>query len=527
MIHFDQRLRPQDPPDMTALSRFQTLITAAAPPRARVLELLRTEGLRWLWLGLSRTLLALLLLYIGLLLASFGLASWLFVLLPCGCYFALMLSRLYGLSFRDLSQSSLLWLYLALPLLYKITGINFVNLWQFPVLAVAALGLPALLREAGEQRWLQRSLMCWALFVVLACLSAMWAGHSKMSAALYQLFSDCKPVLLLGLGYSMARGGRPERTLWRLLAWAWLPLLLLMIWQWVSAGSYARVLPFPHAPAAEADGLLPTRAYGLFEHPGMLAGFVAPLSLLAGLRALADRAVAGRWWLASCLYGLILIGSGERGELAALLLALGAVYLWQRPERLLSRLVWLLPMLAVMVAGYWLLYGNTLINEAAAWGASKHAAIEHPRAQLYEGAIYLADKYFPLGNGIGTYGGAGASKYDLSTYLSLGFGGYWWFKGENYLLDIFWHNALAEGGWFAFLAQLAQYLLLAGYALIRYRRATGLARVYWGGAGFGVLYLLFNSPTSPVFQDPRLMVWSALCFGLAAQASRAAQDAQT
>lgn len=468
-----------------------------------------------------------LLLLVGLFTGLAGAGAWMLLMVPSLAFVAAMTAAMLRLSYLKLGIAALLLLHLLLPLLFKAKGINWVNYWQFLAMGLGATGLLALAREAGRDGLLRASLICYGLFLALVMVSAAVAGQSKGLAAAYQLFSDLKPLLMLGTGFALLRLAAPGRPLWLIVDWAWLPMLALVAWQWGAPGLYTQVFAFPHAPASDVGGLLPSRAFGLYEHPGMLASFAAAMTLLALLRALNLPLQRSRGLLLGLLYFVLLLASGERGELAALLVCLAGLYLWNRRGQLAARLVLVLPMVAVLAAAYWMLYGDTLVQEAAQWGGSRHAAIEHPRAQLYEGAAYLANRHFPLGSGLGTYGGAGASKFDLSTYLGLGFGRYWWFGDENYLLDIFWHNALAEGGWAALVLQVLQYLLLMAYALRQYLGSQGMQRVYWGGAGFGVLYILGNSPASPSFQDPRLFIWAALCFGLAVQQRQADAKGQS
>jgi hypothetical protein len=483
---------------------------------------LTAERVRETWptaLGLA-ALFALLLL-IGLFTGLAGSGAWMLLLVPSLAFVAAMAAAMLRLSYLKMGIAALLLLHLLLPLLLKTKGINWVNNWQFLAMGLGLTGLLALAREAGRDGLLRASLICYCLFLALMLLSAAVAGQSRGLAAAYQLFSLLKPLLMLGAGFALLRLAAPGRPLWWINDWSWLPLLALVAWQWGAPGSYTQVFPYPHGPASDVGGLLPSRAFGVYEHPGVLASFTAAMTLMALLRGLNLPQQRRRGLLLALIYFALLLASGERGELAAMLVSLAALYLWNRRGQLASRLVLVLPMVALLAVGYWMLYGDTLVQEAAQWGGARHSAIEHPRAQLYEGAAYLANKHFPLGSGLGTYGGAGAAKFDLSIYLSLGFGRHWWFGEDNYLLDIFWHNALGEGGWFALVAQVLQYLLLSAYALRHYLGSQGLQRVYWGGAGFGMIYILGNSLASPSFQDPRLFVWTALCFGLAVQQRQA------
>jgi hypothetical protein len=135
---------------------------------------------------------------------------------------------------------------------------------------------------------------------------------------------------------------------------------------------------------------------------------------------------------------------------------------------------------------------------------------------LYAGALQIADTYFPLGSGLGTFGGAGAANYDLSMFYKLGFGNYWWFRKEDFLLDTYWPNSLAEAGYIGALLLLLHYLLLLVHAV---RRAlvsqSPHVKSAWLSAAGTVAWVLTVSPTSPGFQEMRLIFFPALMFGIA------------
>lgn len=466
---------------------------------------------------LKRAALLLLAMLLGTAIALLGPRYGLLLLLPVLAGTALLLALMRQSSVLALALGVALLLHFLLPLLFKLSGIRLFNHWQLLVLLLALPGLGALAREAVADGVLRASLFCFALLLLLLGLSTVLNAQAHVAASVYQLLSDLKPVLLLGLGFALLQVPNAPRGLWWVLRWAWLPLVGLVAWQWLAPGLYGRVFNFPQAPILAAQGLLPSRALGWYEHSGMLGGFAAMMGLLALLRALHLPEQRHSNWALVLIYSALLLASGQRAELASLLAVALLAVVCLRPDRLVARVLLVLPILAVLAAAFWFFFGDTLMREASMWGGSRYAPVEHPRALLYEGASYLANKHFPLGSGLGTYGGAGAVKFDQSLYYSLGFSQYWWFRDEDYLLDVFWQNVLAEGGWVALGVQVLQYLLLAGYALRQYARSAGLQRVLWGGAGFGVLFLMANSTVSPTFQDPRLFVWAALCVGLAVQ----------
>ena len=148
-------------------------------------------------------------------------------------------------------------------------------------------------------------------------------------------------------------------------------------------------------------------------------------------------------------------------------------------------------------------------------GVDSTKKIESPRSQLFSGAIKVADHYFPLGSGFGTYGGAGSKKFDWSLYDDLGFGRYWWYGKENYLMDTYWPNPLAETGYFGAMMLLASYLMLF---IIPWRKARAaihadLPTAYHIEAAAMIIYLLLLSISSPAFQDPRLFVFPVMLIG--------------
>lgn len=402
------------------------------------------------------------------------------------------------------------------PLLFKLVGINLVNRWQFLAFLLAPLGMAALAKEALRDAWLRASLYAFAGFLLALTVSTLFAQRSMPIAAAYQLFSDLKPLLMICLGFALARLPGADRWVWRMGVWILLPLLALMVFQWVAHGAYASVFRFPAPPVLERFGLFPSRGYGLFEHPSIAAGFAAAMSLFFIGSALFDLPRRRKALLLATVYAIVLLGAGGRGELAAMLGAAIVLLLLCRANQILLRTMVVLPLAALVMLLFWMVYSESITSEALKWGGSAVGGVEHPRAQLYQGAFLLAQKYWPLGSGLGTYGGAGASNFDQSLYYQLGFAQQWWFKDENYLLDIYWHNSLGEGGWIGMSLLLLQYLLLLVYALRRLHKAQGREAALWSCAFAGTLMILINSLASPGFQDPRLFFVPAVCFGLAA-----------
>jgi hypothetical protein len=149
------------------------------------------------------------------------------------------------------------------------------------------------------------------------------------------------------------------------------------------------------------------------------------------------------------------------------------------------------------------------------------------RAILTQQGLAVADKYFPLGAGLGTYGSAGAQKFDLSLLIDLGFNRYWWFRQGMFIVDTYWPSIAAEGGYFAAALLLAMFVLMWLVIYRRAVRAQGDTRIILLIALAALTLALATSPTSAVISDPRGVFVFWLLVGCAWRASVAAGVAAT
>lgn len=411
-----------------------------------------------------------------------------------------------------------------IPLVYKITYFPLNAPYQLFILAVGVGCIGALLRQARGSRVLTASLVAFGLFLLIGVGTSV-VGRSSGPGAVFQFFSDLKPMFLVAIGYRMAWSPRTEKIFWTVVHWYWVVALMFIALEWGAPSLHMAILPGGQL-TQDASGWLPSRAMGTFEHPSFLANVTVLLSLACLARWRETRPMAWRYFWLAMIYLAILLCTSSRGELAGFLIAfsIGLIVLS-------SRLTWARvlaggTLVALAVIGFWLIFADTILKEAAAWGVGTVGAVSQPRAQILFGAFSVANRYFPFGSGLGTYGGAGAEKFDLSLYYELGFGNYWWFMKEDYLMDTYWPNSLAETGYLGALLLLVSYILMAVHAFIRARQSKSpRARSYWALACCGMWYLLFNSTSSPTFQDPRLFLLVAVMFGIGARldARRAAE----
>jgi hypothetical protein len=151
----------------------------------------------------------------------------------------------------------------------------------------------------------------------------------------------------------------------------------------------------------------------------------------------------------------------------------------------------------------------------AAWGAGEGLEPVSERTVLTRTGVLIAEHWAPLGSGLGTYGSAGAQKFDQSQFEEYGFGKLWWFNRGMFLIDVYWPSVAAEAGFLAAgLWMLALVLILLLVARQAWRDG-GTKPIAWLGTGAMVL-MLGNSPTSAALTDPRLSFWMWLLVGAAA-----------
>ncbi|MBV5336466.1 MAG: hypothetical protein J0653_00165, partial [Deltaproteobacteria bacterium] len=227
-------------------------------------------------------------------------------------------------------------------------------------------------------------------------------------AALYQIFSDIKPVLSLALGYAFAWNSRVEKALWFLVRWFWLPCILMVAFEWLLPNIYYKLFAAGTVAGISEDpvGLLPSRAVGVFEHSSFLAAVTKELPSC---------------WFAVIMNFSLIICAVQRQEMVAFVIAGAMIFALANPHKMFSRLSIGVVVTVLAIVAFVTVFQRNLEKEAAQWGYGTVGALQQPRAQIFAGAILTAKTYYPLGAGLGTYGGAGAEKFDTSLYDRLGF----------------------------------------------------------------------------------------------------------
>jgi O-antigen ligase len=408
----------------------------------------------------------------------------------------------------------------AFAVLLKLLSISMFGLWQISLMILAPLGAARFWKDVSQARLLQWFLGAFFFFMALGVISTL-TGRSHLLPAAYQLISDCKPVLLIVLGYALCWDSRQEGILGFVIRWFWLPALFLIAFEWAMPGAYFNIFPALGGRASpDPSGIFPSRAVGPFEHPSFLATTAATFLILSVSRMSLSATKPWLNWYLAAMYLLLLIFAVQRQELVAAILAASLVFLISKPESFRARVLFVAAFASVAGAVFWIVFSENITREAALWGFGTVGPIEHPRAQIFSAAAFVADRYFPFGAGLGTFAGAGAEKFDTSLYEVLGFRNYWWYGHEDYLMDTYWPNSIAETGLFGAISLLMSYLLLFAYAIKCCLKSHPSSRPYWAATAGLMAYMLMLSFSSPAFQDSRLFVMPALMFGIASTVSR-------
>lgn len=375
-------------------------------------------------------------------------------------------------------------------------------LLELTIFGLAPAIVLGLWRQMRHDRLLRMALCLWGAYFAFSLLSSL-VGRSQALPAIWQLQYNLKWLLMFGLGGLIVWGKSSERV-WRLiLVHSWWILAVIVALEITWPGGHARLFGPP--PDLHSNPLLGfgLRYRGPFIHSGNLAIISALLAAASLVMALSS---SGRQWLwCVCAYLGLMLLSGQRQESFAALLTVGLFML------LYCRRYWfILALIAVLCLPVVLIVVSQLdhlpMQEILAqWGVVDSVSALSERAILSINGTYIAQSYFPLGSGLGTYGGAGAQKFDQSLFVELGFGRYWWFRQGLFLVDTFWPSIVAESGFLAAALLLLTFMLLWFGLLWRcvlVIRSGGCVAPVLTALG-ALSLLLFNTPSSAVLTDPR------------------------
>ncbi len=409
-----------------------------------------------------------------------------------------------------------------MPLLYMVSGVAIYALLQIYMMIVGVVFIRPLVNAVISDKYLIFSTYFLALYFTLLCVSTVLSSgfsFNKMAVA-YQLIADIKPYLILSFAFCLVDKYRDQvfSVIDLFGRKVWLVLLLLIALQFLATSFFKSLFPFSYIGYDES-GLFPSRALGFFENSSYLASFSAFYATFYFTCFLAKISArqSHKDLLLFVAYFCMLVFAIQRQELAALFIVLLFSFIFFKNQAWSTRLIIAVAGLALGVVIFIMLFGGMTSHEFATWGGNQYAPITHPRANLYVGAYQLALDNFPLGSGLGTYAGAGSTKFNLELFYKLGFAKLWWFgaRKEDYLMDSYWANPLAEAGLLGALFLLAHYLFLVVALVNKLIKSQAQMRFYALLACAATIYLLLTSATSPSFVEPRIIVFPFIAIALA------------
>lgn len=366
------------------------------------------------------------------------------------------------------------------------------------------------LQRYGTQPAFRALMLCLAGYFALSVVSSVF-GRSGWIAGIWQLQYNLKWPAMLLVGMLLSLDTRQQRVLDFCAYWFWLPIVLAMGVEIAAPGLHARLLGLQQLDMTPNPILgFGTRRQGPFPHSGYLALAAIGLAWLSIVRVFLQKRRA--WWLPLLCYGALLGLSGQRQETLALVATclIGLGVLARRQWRPLLVVLVLLGGIGLLLA---LIFDLAIAQKIVSqWGGGDKLAERSERYVLTKHGIDIANAWFPLGSGLGTYGGAGAQKFDQSYFVQLGFDQYWWFRQGQFLVDIYWPSVVAEVGWFGGGLLLVAYFVV-WLSLLKAMLLNGSKDpVVWIAMGLLMLNLL-NSPTSGALTDPRGTFWMWLLIG--------------
>jgi hypothetical protein len=366
-------------------------------------------------------------------------------------------------------------------------------------------------RMHGRHPAFQWLVMLALLFFAAGLISSV-AGRSKPLAAIWQAQYNLKLPAMLLIGMALAYTPAQERVFKAFVALAWIPIAGTVLLEMVAPGVYMAVFKQPIDHTINPLIGMGVRRQGLFPHSGYLALTAAMLGWASCVWAVEQR--RWRWLLPLGGYLTLLLLAGQRQETAALVMAMAvmAAFHLRRHWQVLSIAGTLLAgLLVVLMLVFQVGLGEKLRNE---WGAGQKLERVSERYVLTQNGFQIADENFPVGSGLGTYGGAGAQKFDQSQFYDRGFDRYWWFRQGQFLVDVYWPSVAAESGYLGAACWASAMALVMVLLVRQVWRTRGTSSLAWIASG-AIILLLGNSPTSAALTDPRIAFWMWLLIGAA------------
>lgn len=325
--------------------------------------------------------------------------------------------------------------------------------------------------------------------LIVGVASSLTFGIVSFPAFGSDAYFIVKPFLVLLIAAQQDWTRRDIRTVVRIFALLGLLLLLTGILDYVDASWRTLV----HLPSLQYRLGLPA-AQGILTWPGLFGEVMDFLALFAVGLALGrgDR----RNFLLALVFGIGMILSLRLRFLVSVPVALllGGLLLAGRRRMAALLTVVLFGGVAIALSP---LFHDLLAVKSASFG-------EGARTQLTHASIRIAEQRFPLGTGLGTFGGYASLEYYSPVYNELGLSAVYGLSPStgDFVSDTQWPYILGETG----IAGAALYLLCLGVvfvAVLRVARTSGDGRIR--GLAYGTVFVLIDAAlegfVAPIFQE--------------------------
>ena len=291
------------------------------------------------------------------------------------------------------------------------------------------------------------------MFVVFFCsylisgIGSALINSVAFRQILYQLVLELKVPSVVFIAFGLA--GIASTNSWfinRFVMFAKIILLVsipLVIWQFIDMQSYRAVfqngadLGMFHLTGGGSS----VRGSGVFWFTGQLGIFSGTMMSYFIFCFLKYKSHKNLLWVIISL--LLLLSTLSRleivGSIAGMTVVYFIVYGTSRRIKLIGFIVLLFPVLYFTLSP--LAYYS--YNKLELKDISSSEAV---RVVYYNSSVRIASEYFPLGSGLGTFGGQAAVIFDSFIHHRLGFGQYWWYQFRRGMTDTFWPHVLGEAG---------------------------------------------------------------------------------
>ncbi len=380
---------------------------------------------------------------------------------------------------------------------------------EFTVFVMAVISLVVYLdNNSGIQsNLLARIARYFLLYVVLSFISS-FLGYSTLLSAFYQFALDAKFFIVLFFCIVMSSSWVNYNTIFRIMSVVMLLNLPFVFFQLVLPTMYDSFFPEGNHKAlfysSSGDGY--TRVSGIFWHPGTMATMCALTIGLIVTKKHYNLSLSLQEKIILTISAVQILFTLSRGEIGALLFSLFMVKFMIRRDFVTSFVYFIIPGVMVLIA--LIMFNEFFDMMIAELGLSSTAAELAPRAQLLVTSLEIVKDYFPLGAGLGTYGGQSSIVFDSAVYWKYGFSDFWWYEEGFYLKDTFWPKVLGESG---FAGTICLLLFIISIINIAKNKAISQLDHQSCFSFFASVYLFVVSFSAPVYNTP---VYTVIAFSL-------------